>query len=126
MNKKNEKGSFEKIQIIKPKENEKIIEIGKDLAINNNMNVLENKSSIKKKISKLPKKIKSSRKEKKYNYLLNIQNIINKGSVTELLDKDTAMQSIIDLVIDGHLSIDAVHLEVILANQILDMNNIID
>lgn len=52
-----------------------------------------------------------------------IQNIINKGSVTELLDKDTAMQSIIDLVIDGHLSIDAVHLEVILANQILDINN---
>ena len=79
MNEKNENGSFEKIQIIKPKENEKIIEIGKDLAINNNMNVLENKSSIKNKISKLPKKIQSSYKEKKYNYLLNNQNIINKS-----------------------------------------------
>ena len=79
MNKKNEKGSFEKIQIIKPKENEKIIEIGKDLAINNNMNVLENKSPIKKKISKFPKKTQSSYKEKKYNYLLNNQNIINKS-----------------------------------------------
>ena len=79
MNKKNEKGSFEKIQIIKPKENEKIIEIGKDLTINNNMDVLENKSPIKMKISKLPKKIQSSYKEKKYNYLLNNQNIINKS-----------------------------------------------
>ena len=53
MNEKNENGSFEKIQIIKPKENEKIIEIGKDLTINNNMDVLENKSPIKMKIINL-------------------------------------------------------------------------
>ena len=71
MNEKNENGSFEKIQIIKPKENEKIMEIGKDLTINNNMDVLENKSPIKMKISKLPKKIQSSYKEKKYNKSFN-------------------------------------------------------
>ena len=91
MNEKNENGSFEKIQIIKPKENEKIIEIGKDLAINNNMNVLENKSPIKKKISKFPKKIQSSYKEKKYNYLLNNQNIINKICINKSFHKSNSI-----------------------------------
>ena len=48
-----------------------------------------------------------------------IINIINKSSITENMDKDQALQSLIDLVIDGGLDIDAVHLEVILANQIV-------
>lgn len=54
-----------------------------------------------------------------------IINIINKSAVTENLTKDSAMQSIVDLVINGHLDIDAVHLEVILANQIVDPANIL-
>ena len=54
-----------------------------------------------------------------------IINIINKSSVTENLTKDQAMQSIVDLIIDGNLNIDAVHLEVILANQIVDAKNIL-
>lgn len=49
-----------------------------------------------------------------------IINIIDKGSVTESLTKDEAMQGIVDLVVNGGLDIDAVHLEVILANQIVN------
>jgi hypothetical protein len=54
-----------------------------------------------------------------------IINIINKSSVTEKMSKDEALQYIVDLVIDGNLSIDAVHLEVILSNQIVDPDNIL-
>lgn len=54
-----------------------------------------------------------------------IINIINKSSVTENLTKDQAMQNIVDLIIDGNLSIDAVHLEVILANQIVNADDIL-
>lgn len=52
-----------------------------------------------------------------------IINIINKGSVMEHLNADTAVQSIVDLVIDGKLNIDAVHLEVILANQTVSIDD---
>lgn len=54
-----------------------------------------------------------------------IINVINKSSVTENMSKDEAMQAIVDLVIEGHLDVDAVHLETILANQIVDANNIL-
>lgn len=54
-----------------------------------------------------------------------IINIINKSSVTEKMSKDEALQYIVDLVIDGNLSIDAVHLEVILSNQIVDPDDIL-
>jgi hypothetical protein len=54
-----------------------------------------------------------------------IINIINKSSVTEKMTKDEALQYIVDLVIYGNLSIDAVHLEVILSNQIVDPDNIL-
>lgn len=53
-----------------------------------------------------------------------IMNVIDKSSITETMTKDEALQSIVDLIINGHLSIDAVHLEVILSNQIVDVNNI--
>lgn len=49
-----------------------------------------------------------------------IINVINKSAITENMTKDEALQTIVDLVIDGHLTIDAVHLEVILSNQIVD------
>ncbi len=54
-----------------------------------------------------------------------IINIINKSSVTESMTKDQALQSLIDLVIDGGLDIDAVHLETILANQIVSVDNVL-
>jgi hypothetical protein len=49
-----------------------------------------------------------------------IINVINKSAITENMTKDEALQTIVDLVIDGHLTIDSVHLEVILSNQIVD------
>lgn len=54
-----------------------------------------------------------------------IMNVINKSSVTENMTKDEVMQAIVDLVVEGHLDVDAVHLEVILANQIVDPNDIL-
>ena len=54
-----------------------------------------------------------------------IINIINKSSVTENMDKDTALQNLVDLVIDGGLDIDSVHLETILANQIVSKDNVL-
>lgn len=54
-----------------------------------------------------------------------IINIINKSSVTEKLDKDEALQNLVDLVIEGNLTIDSIHLEVILANQIVRVDDIL-
>lgn len=54
-----------------------------------------------------------------------IINVINKSEVTGAMTKDEALQTIVDLVIEGCLDIDAVHLEVILANQIVDMFDIL-
>lgn len=48
-----------------------------------------------------------------------IIHVINKGPVTESMNKDEALQAMIDLVVSGGLDIDSVHLEVILANQIV-------
>ena len=55
----------------------------------------------------------------------NIIHVINKSSVTSGMNKDEALQSIVDLVIEGGLDIDAVHLEVILSNQIVNPDNIL-
>ena len=54
-----------------------------------------------------------------------IINIINKNDVARSLNKDTALQSIVDKVVEGDLTIDAVHLEVILSNQLINPNNIL-
>lgn len=54
-----------------------------------------------------------------------IINVINKSSVTEKMTKDEALQTIVDLIIDGNLSIDSVHLEVILSNQIVRPDDIL-
>jgi hypothetical protein len=54
-----------------------------------------------------------------------IINVINKSEVTGNMTKDEALQSIVDLVIEGGLDIDSVHLEVILANQIVDAKDIL-
>jgi len=53
-----------------------------------------------------------------------IKNVIDKSSVTENLSPDEALQSLVDLVVSGNLTIDSVHLEVILSNQIVDPKNI--
>lgn len=55
-----------------------------------------------------------------------IINIINKSSVTEEMTKDEALQTLVDLIIDGNLSVDSVHLEVILSNQIVNPDNILE
>ena len=52
-----------------------------------------------------------------------IINIINKSAITEKLSKDEALQELVDLIIAGNLDIDAIHLEVILSNQIVDAKN---
>ena len=49
-----------------------------------------------------------------------IINVINKSSVTEKLSKSECINKLVDLVVEGNLDIDSVHLEVILANQIVD------
>ena len=54
-----------------------------------------------------------------------IINVINKSSVTEKFTKDEALQTIVDLIVDGNLTIDAVHLEVILSNQVVDPKDIL-
>lgn len=59
-----------------------------------------------------------------YKTMNDIKNVINKGSITKNLTKEQALQQIVDLVINGHLSIDSIHLEVILSNQIIDPDNI--
>ena len=55
-----------------------------------------------------------------------IINIVNKASVTEGMTKDEALQNLVDLVIDGGLDVDAVHLEVILSNQIVSKDNVLN
>ena len=54
-----------------------------------------------------------------------IINIIDKSSVTNNMTKDEAVQSLVDLIIEGGLNIDAIHLEVILSNQIADPDDIL-
>lgn len=54
-----------------------------------------------------------------------IINVINKSAITERMTKDEALQTIVDLVIEGNLSIDAIHLEVILSNQIVQPNDVL-
>ena len=54
-----------------------------------------------------------------------IEAIINKAAITESLSKSQALQSLADLVIDGGLDIDLIHLEVILSNQIVNPDNLL-
>ena len=54
-----------------------------------------------------------------------IINIINKSNITSQKTKEEALQDIVDMCIDGGLDIDAVHIEVLLSNQIVDPNNIL-
>ena len=54
-----------------------------------------------------------------------IINVTNKASITEQMTKDEAMQAMVDLVVSGHLNVDAIHLEVILSNQIVNPKDIL-
>lgn len=54
-----------------------------------------------------------------------IINIINKSSVTSTLTADTALQSLVDAVVDGGVTIDSVHLETILSNQIVSKTSML-
>lgn len=54
-----------------------------------------------------------------------IINVINKSSVTESMTKEEALQTLVDLIIDGGINIDAIHLEVILSNQIVSLEDVL-
>ena len=51
--------------------------------------------------------------------------VINKASSIEGKTKDEVLQTLVDLVVEGGLNIDSVHLEVILSNQMADANDIL-
>lgn len=53
-----------------------------------------------------------------------IINIIDKSSA-EKYSKDEITQRLIDLIISGNLSVDSVHLEVILSNQVINPDNVL-
>ena len=52
--------------------------------------------------------------------------LLNKKSVTKLLSKDQLIQEVIECVIEGGLHVSSVHLEVILANQIRSIDDILE
>lgn len=54
-----------------------------------------------------------------------IKNLINKSQITESMTKDDLVQTLVDYIIQGNLSIDAIHLEVILSNQVIDPENVL-
>ena len=54
-----------------------------------------------------------------------IKNLINKSEITKSMTKDELVQTLVDYVIQGNLSLDAIHLEVILSNQVVSEDNIL-
>ena len=54
-----------------------------------------------------------------------ITNVINKASITESFNKDSIVQKMVDLCIEGHLEIDSIHLEVCIANQTVNPDNVL-
>lgn len=57
--------------------------------------------------------------------LKELENLINRKSTTTQFDKDGLLQRAIDLVVEGKLSIQAIHLEVLLMNQIRSSKSIL-
>lgn len=55
-----------------------------------------------------------------------IMDIINKKAVTLSMDRHQLLQSFIDTIIEGGLDIDAVHLEIILSNQIRNIDDVLE
>ena len=55
-----------------------------------------------------------------------IINIINKSGITTTKTKEEALQNIVDMAIEGGLDIDAVHIEVLLSNQIVSPDNVLE
>lgn len=55
-----------------------------------------------------------------------VKSIINKKSITESMDKDTLAQAFIEAVLYGGMNVSAIHLEVIIANQIRDKDDILE
>ena len=54
-----------------------------------------------------------------------IKSIINKREITQSFDKDSILQEFVETVMNGGLDTTAVHLEVILANQLRSMDDIL-
>lgn len=55
-----------------------------------------------------------------------VKSIINKKAITETMDKDELTQAFVEAVLDGGLNVSAIHLEVILCNQIRDKDDILE
>lgn len=55
-----------------------------------------------------------------------VKSIINKKSITETMDKDSLTQAFVEAVLDGGLNVAAIHLEVLLSNQIRDKDDILE
>ena len=55
-----------------------------------------------------------------------IMDIINKNSVTKSKDRHQLLQAFIESIIDGNIKIAGIHCEIILANQLRDIDNILD
>lgn len=56
----------------------------------------------------------------------NIKSIINKKSITENMNKDQLTQTFVEAVLDSGMDVSAIHLEVILSNQIRDKEDILE
>ena len=55
-----------------------------------------------------------------------IINVINKAGITSKKTKEEAIQDLVDLCIEGDVDVDAVHLEVLLSNQLVNPENILE
>ena len=55
-----------------------------------------------------------------------VKHIINNKNVTKKFDKDTILEAFIDANIEGNIILNAIHFEVLLANQIRDGDDILD
>jgi hypothetical protein len=58
--------------------------------------------------------------------LEHLQDLLNKNAVIRNMDKDELMQALVETAIEGGLQIAAIHMEVLLSNQIRDPDNILD
>ena len=56
----------------------------------------------------------------------NVKSIINKKAITESMNKDQITQTFVEAVLDSGMNISAIHLEVILSNQIRDKDDILE
>lgn len=52
-----------------------------------------------------------------------LKDMLNKNSITKSMNKDQLLQAVIEAVIEGNLDVSAIHLEIILSNQVRAVDN---